>query len=111
MAKNINLLEKNKTDMKPLVVIAVELNYYDIVVLIMNKLLELNEIKFNDNINAKDITQLLDGFQQKHIIVKDQSAPNFYSLVMVYLKNGKLGYYFSNFHCQGLYRNHSDHLI
>ncbi len=86
---DINLLEKSKDDIKPLVVVAVELNYYDIVVMIMNKLLDTGEIKFNGYVNAKNINQLLDGFQQKNIIVKDSTGPNFYSLVMVYLKNGK----------------------
>ncbi len=86
LTKNIDLLESNKSDMKPIVVGAVERNLYDIVILIMNRLLELGEIKFDGYDNIRDIRKLIQDHRQKNIIVKDQHSPNYYFLVMVYLK-------------------------
>jgi len=87
LTKNIDLLEPNKSDMKPIVVRAVERNLYDIVIMIMNRLLELGEIKFDGYDNIRDIRKLIQDNRPKNIIVKDQHNPNYYFLVMVYLKN------------------------
>jgi ankyrin repeat protein len=87
LKKNINLLEPSKISMKPLIVEAVDKNYYDIVIMIMNKLLQLGEIRFKGFDNIKDITILLKDKNSPPIIIKNENFPNFYSLVMVYLKN------------------------
>jgi ankyrin repeat protein len=87
LKKNINLLEPSKVSMKPLVVEAVEKNYYEIVIMIMNRLLYLGEIKFKGYDNIKDITILLKEKNSPEIFIKNENFPNFYSLVMVYLKN------------------------
>lgn len=87
--KDFNLLEQCKIDMKPLVVKSVEKNLYDIVVMIMDKLLEKEEIKFEGYDKLKNISKIVDDPIQRNIIVKDTTTPNFYSLVMYYLKNNK----------------------
>lgn len=87
--KNFNLLEQCKTDMKPLVVKAVEGDLYEIVIMIMNKLLELGEIKFEGYDDLKNIDKIIYDPVQRNIIVKEQGLPNFYSLVLYYLKNTK----------------------
>jgi hypothetical protein len=89
LKKYMDLLTPSKKSMKPLVVEAVEKNYYNIVIMIMNKLLELDEIQFLGFDNIKDIRFLLKNNKIGEIIVKNQNFPNFYSLVMVYLQNNK----------------------
>lgn len=89
IAKDFNLLEQCRIDMKPLVVKAVEKNLYEIVVMIMNKLLEKEEIRFEGYDNLKDIGKIIGDNTQRNIIVKDTTSPNFYSLVMFYLKTSK----------------------
>lgn len=84
--KNFNLLEECKIDRKPLVVKAVENDLYEIVLIIINKLLEKEEIKFNGYDNLKDVRKLLSENKYPDVIVKNQNSPNFYSLVMMYLK-------------------------
>jgi Ankyrin repeats (3 copies) len=85
--KNIDLLESSKISMKPLIIDAVEKNLYNIVIMIMNKLLQLNEIRFQGYDNLTDIRILLQDNKRETIVVKNNNMPNFYSLVMVYLKN------------------------
>lgn len=87
LKKNIDLLIPSKKTMKPLVVEAVEKNYYHIVIMIMNKLLQLEEIKVQGFDSIKDIKILLQNNKSQMIIVKNDNVPNFYSLVMVYLKS------------------------
>ena len=89
VAKEFDLLEQCKTDMKPLVVKAVELDLYEIVIMIMDKLLEKEEIAFDGYDNLRDIGKVLADSEQRNIIVKDTNGANFYSLVMLYLKNSK----------------------
>ena len=89
ITKDFNLLESCVIEKKPLIVNAVEKNYYNIVVMIMNKLLEKNEIKFEGYNNVSNIMDVVDE-KKKNIIVKNKDYPNFYSLVMVYLENEKI---------------------
>jgi hypothetical protein len=85
-ACNYDLLEENYTDMKPLVVKAFENDLYDVVVVIMNKLLENKEIHFNGYDKLTDVMLLMEETGNIDIVVKNKSAPNFYSLVLVYLR-------------------------
>lgn len=89
ICKNFDLLEQCKIDMKPLVVKAVEFDLYEIVIMIMDKLLEKEEIKFEGYDNLKDINKILMDSVQRNVIVKNQTSANFYSLVMMYLKTNK----------------------
>jgi hypothetical protein len=89
VSKNFDLLEECKIDKKPLVVKAVESDLYEIVIMIINKLLEKEEIKFDGYDNLKDIRKLLLENKYPNIIVKNRDSPNFYSLVMMYLKSAK----------------------
>lgn len=87
--KDFDLLEECKYSMKPIVVKAVEKDLYEIVIMIMNKLLEKEEVKFDGFENLKDIRKIIKENKHVSIIVKNQNIPNFYSLVMMYLKNSK----------------------
>ena len=87
--RNIDL--KNEVDNTPLIIYATEHNMFDIVVMIINKLIETEEIKImgytkNDN----DIINILARSNNKKIQLK--SEINYCSLVLIYLKNGKTEY-------------------
>lgn len=80
LAKNIDLFE-DSVDNKPLLACAAEKNLYTIMIMIMNKLLELGEIRFTGYENIQDIRSIIYE-PVTNIIVKNTSKPNFYSLVM-----------------------------
>lgn len=85
----------NQVDDVPLVVFASEQNMFDIVVMIINKLLELQEITItgygkNDN-NIINIISTA-GNKKLQIVSKNKSKTNYYSLILMYLKNGKTEY-------------------
>jgi hypothetical protein len=82
IANDINLLEANKVDSKPIVVKAVENDLFNIVVLIMNKLINKAEIQVGDD----DIIRYIKYGTSNKITVKDTTRPNFYPLVIMYLK-------------------------
>lgn len=82
ITRDINLLEANKIDSKPIVVKAVENNLFHVVVLIMNKLISKGEIQVGDT----DIIKSIKNNTLTNIITKDTTRPNFYSLVVLYLK-------------------------
>ena len=78
--KDSGLLTNNST--KPLVVKAVELELYHIVVLVMNTLIKTGDIDVNDN----DIIEAINKNKFETVKVKDTNKPNFYPLVVMYLK-------------------------
>jgi hypothetical protein len=85
LMKSIDLIEANKFDSKPLVVRAVEHDLFDIVILIMDKLIKNKDI----DIGYSDMTTALKTNRTNNtinIVVRDNRAPNFYSLVLMYLK-------------------------
>ena len=88
----INLLEPSKLEMKPAVIRAVEDDLYELVILIMNKLLEIGDIQIKTTSPFTDIESLLKI--NNNIIVKNQSGANFYPLVALYIENnmGKKSY-------------------
>jgi ankyrin repeat protein len=86
---DINLIEPSKITHKPLVVELVEKNYYEIVIMIMNKLLQIGEILFEGFDNIKDIHIILKEGIIPSIFIKNNQFPNFYSLVLVYLNSNK----------------------
>lgn len=92
---NENIDLTNQVNDTPLIVYAVENNMFDIVVMIMNKLIQRNEISVvgyekNDNNIIKIIS--LAGNKKIQIVSKDKSKTNYYPLVVVYLKQGKTEY-------------------
>lgn len=86
---DINLIEPSKITHKPLVVEAVEKNYYDIVIMIINKLLQIGEIRFDGFDNIKDINIILKECIIPSVFIRNDQFPNFYSLVLVYLNSNK----------------------
>ena len=86
--KNLDLLENSKTDMKPIVIRSVERDIYEIVILVMNKLLELGEINVLDIDDEFDIENLIiEDKIGSNLIPKDKNSANFYSLVILYIKD------------------------
>ena len=86
--KNLDLLENSKTDMKPIVIRSVERDIYEIVILVMNKLLELGEINILDIDDEFDIENLIiEDKIGSNLIPKDKNSANFYSLVILYIKD------------------------
>jgi ankyrin repeat protein len=70
----------------PVVILAVELNLHSIVVIIMNHLIKINEIDIGTQYNS--IEELVNDTNSiKQTITTKNNAPNFYSLVVLYLKN------------------------
>jgi ankyrin repeat protein len=87
LTKDIDLLESSKAEAKPLVVRAVEKDLFDIVVMIMNKLIQLNEIKMEGtNLFDGNICDLIKENKIRTMTAKDSTRPNFYPLVLIYLK-------------------------
>lgn len=86
--KNIDLT--NQVNGTPLVVYAVEKNMYDIVVMIINKLIEIEEIKINGYNNNDNIINIISTSGNKKLNITSKSKLNYYSLVLLYLKNGKI---------------------
>jgi ankyrin repeat protein len=80
--KNIDLTHVNNNDFKPVVVRAVEQDMFEIVVLIMNKLIELGEI----NVGYPDIVTAVKSEIVKTVTIKNKNNPNFYSLVLLFIK-------------------------
>jgi hypothetical protein len=90
--KNIDLT--NQVNDVPLVVYAVDNNMFDIVVMIINKLIELEEITINGYTKNDNIVNIIATNRNKklQIISKNKSKTNYYSLVLVYLKQDKTDY-------------------
>ena len=86
--RNIDLT--NIVNSIPLVVYAVDNNMYDIVVMIMNKLIETKEISIK-NCEDNDIIKFIRTMGNKKITVdvKNKMRNNIYPLVIFYLKAGK----------------------
>ena len=85
---NLDLLENSKLDMKPIVIRAVERDIYDIVIIVMNKLLELGEIIIQNVDDELDIENLIiEDKIGNNLIPKDKNNANFYSLVILYIKD------------------------
>ena len=80
--KGIKLTEVNKSDFKPIVVRAVECDLFELVVMIMDKLIKDGDIE----VGASDIITGIKNNTVSNIIVKDKKNPNFYSLVIMYIK-------------------------
>jgi ankyrin repeat protein len=83
----------NHVDNTPLVVYAVENNLYDIVVMIINKLILTQEITITGFTKLdNDIVKIISITPQKklQIIAKNKNGPNYYSLVLGYLRQGKI---------------------
>jgi hypothetical protein len=86
----LNLLENSKTDGKPIVIRAVEREYYNIVIIIMNKLIELGNVNvkgISDEDKVGDIEGLLRSGKNINIVPIDPKEANFYPLVTMYIKN------------------------
>lgn len=81
-SKGINLTEVNKSDFKPIVVRAVEYDLFELVVMIMDKLIKNSDIE----VGASDIITGIKNNTVSNITVKDKHNPNFYSLVIMYIK-------------------------
>jgi hypothetical protein len=81
MDSNISLTDVNLIDSKPIVIKAVDNDMFHIVVMIMNKLIKLGDINIGDD----DIINAIKTDKTKNMIVKS-NKPNFYSLVILYLK-------------------------
>jgi ankyrin repeat protein len=89
LTKNINLLEQRQNDSKSLIVEACEKKYGIIVNMIMNKLLQTGDIKF-DNFQCHNVYEAINNNLLPidcKVIVKDASIPNFFSLVISYLRD------------------------
>jgi hypothetical protein len=81
-SKGAKLTEVNKYDFKPLVVRAVEYDLFDLVVLMMNKLIKDGDI----DVSSPDIISGIKNNSIGNIIVRDKKNPNYYSLVIMYIK-------------------------
>lgn len=87
---NVNLT--NEVDGTPLVVSAAENNMYDIVIMIMNKLIEIEEISIAGYTNRdNNIIDIIKKSQNKKIQItsSNKSITNYYSLVLIYLSSKK----------------------
>jgi hypothetical protein len=90
ISKDIDLCTQSKHDGKPLVIRAVEMNLYEIVVMIMDKLLQLNEITVDGyELMGSSIVDMIRENKVKNIIAKNSHTINFYPLVLMYLKETK----------------------
>lgn len=85
------LTANSNVDKKPLVIRSVENDYYDIVILLMNNLLQSEEIFIKDmTFNETNITieKLITKFKiSNQLVPKNSNEPNFYPLVIKYIKD------------------------
>ena len=89
--KITSLTINSNVDKKPLVIRAIEQDYYDIIILLMNNLLQSEEIFIkNMTLAETDLTieKLIIDFKiSDQLVPKNPNEANFYPLVVIYIKS------------------------
>lgn len=79
---NVNIVNTGDINQKPLIVKLVERNLFQIVVIVMNKLINLKEI----DVGGNDIIDVINNDKDAKVIMKDKNKPNYYNIALVYIR-------------------------